>query len=67
LAGILILDLVVVRPVLDSEDVVLLWWEGKLSILLWIIGDGPRSPDISGVPSLLGLDGRLAVGIEAGD
>lgn len=32
-----------------------------------MIGDGPRSPDNSGVPSLLGLDGRLDVGIDAGD
>ena len=36
-------------------------------MLLWMIGDGPRSPDISGVPSLLGLGGRLAVGTDAGD
>lgn len=36
-------------------------------MLLWMIGDGPRSPDSSGVPSLLGLDGRLADGIGTGD
>lgn len=36
-------------------------------MLLWMIGDGPRSPDSSGAPSLLGLDGLLVDGIEIGD
>ena len=53
--------------VLDSVDTVRLWWDGKFSMLLWIIGEGPRSPDSSGVPSLLGLEGLLPVGIVTGD
>jgi hypothetical protein len=53
--------------IFESDELVRLWGDGKFSILLWMIGDGPRRPDISGVPSLLGLDGRLAVGNDAGN
>jgi hypothetical protein len=67
-AGKLILDFATgADTVFESDELVRLCGDGKLSMLLWIIGEGPRSPDISGVPSLLGLDGRLAVGIDAGD
>jgi hypothetical protein len=47
-------------PVAEPSDGVRLWGEGKLLILLWTTGDGPRSPTISDVPSLLGRDGRRA-------
>jgi hypothetical protein len=67
-AEALILDLeVCAGKVLDSEEGVRLCNDRKFIMLLWITGDGPRSPDISGVPSLLGLDGRLPVGIDTGD
>jgi hypothetical protein len=66
--GTLILDFDVgTGTILDSEEGVRLCDAGKFIMLLWIIGDGPRSPDISGVPSLLGLDGRLPVGCDTGD
>lgn len=53
-----------ITPVLDSVDVVRLCDDGKLLMLLWITGDGPRNRlGISGVPSLLGLTGlRLSRG-----
>ena len=41
----------------ESVDVVRLCEKGKLIMLLWMIGEGPRNPSISGVPSLLGLIG----------
>ena len=45
----------------DSDEAVRLWVDGKLVILLWMIGDGSRSPVISDVPSLLGLEGLREV------
>jgi hypothetical protein len=52
---------------LDSVDPVRLCELGKCIILLWMTGDGPRSPRSSGVPSRLGLDGRLGAGSAPGD
>jgi hypothetical protein len=52
---------------LDSVELVRLCVDGNVIILLWTIGDGPRIPMISGVPSRLGLEGRRAVGREPGD
>lgn len=48
----------VTMPVVESVDVVRLWAEGKLLMLLWMMGEGPRRPTISAVPSLLGRVGR---------
>jgi hypothetical protein len=53
-------------PDLESEDPVRLCEEGNIVMLLWTTGEGPRSPRISGVPSLLGLDGRRSVDDDAG-
>lgn len=54
-------------PCLDSVEPVRLCDEGKDIMLLWIIGEGPRRPMISGVPSRLGRDGRRVVCAETGD
>ena len=55
------------KPNLTSIELVRLCAVGKLDKLLCTIGDGPRSPTISGVPSLLGLLGRLKAGGDTGD
>lgn len=55
------------EPNLESVELVRLWWLGKLAMLLCMIGDGSRSPCISGVPSLLGLDGLLELGGDTGE
>lgn len=49
----------------DPNDGVRLCDDGKLDMLLWITGDGPRRPIISKVPSLLGLEGLLPAGESA--
>lgn len=54
-------------PALDSVELVLLCVEGNAIMLLCIIGDGPRMPIISGVPSRLGLAGRRMAGRATGD
>ena len=54
-------------PALDSVELVRLCAEGKVIMLLCIIGEGPRMPIISGVPSRLGLAGRRNVGCDTGD
>lgn len=56
-----------VAPNFESVELVRLWGAGKFIILLCMTGEGPRSPIISGVPSLLGLDGRLEAGRVTGD
>lgn len=53
-------------PVTEPSDGARLWGEGTLLILLWTMGDGPRSPTISEVPSLLGRDGLRAFVDEGG-
>jgi hypothetical protein len=55
------------KPNLTSIELVRLCAVGKLDMLLCTIGDGSRSPTISGVPSLLGLLGRLKAGGDTGD
>lgn len=55
------------NPSLASIELVRLCEVGKLVMLLCTIGDGPRSPTISGVPSLLGLFGRFDAGGDTGD
>jgi hypothetical protein len=54
-------------PLLDSVELVRLCVEGKAIILLCTIGEGPRMPIISGVPSRLGLAGRRIAGSDTGD
>ena len=50
----------------DPPDVVRLCDDGKLIMLLWMIGEGPRNPVISGVPSLLGRLGLRKPAVDNG-
>ena len=56
--------LLVVKPILDSVELVRLCDDGKLDMLLWITGDGPRSPGISTVPFRLGRLGLPNTGTD---
>jgi hypothetical protein len=47
-------------PAVELAEGVRLCDDGKLLILLWIMGDGPRSPAISEAPFLLGRVGLRA-------
>lgn len=57
--------LLITGPAAELLDIVRLC-EGKLVMLLCIIGDGPCMPSISGVPSLLGLVGLRAATVDDG-
>jgi hypothetical protein len=55
-----------VMLILDSVELVRRCDDGKVVMLLWMIGDGSRNPTISDVPFRLGRTGLRDIGGDAG-